>query len=178
MRTCFLILALTVGLAACSTPGQPDTSASPSADPSNTLNGATIEVTRDGNPLKVEPKLADNDYGYQRDFVFGKYTVNELEPMGDDEVGVVYTDGNLYNNSSAIKLRLNFNKGRIFEVSGGPDTPNTEQHPGIATKHVSNDKSTLVLYTYKGKMLDTGNGRKPTAEEFSVTIRNLTVKRK
>jgi hypothetical protein len=178
MRKRFLILALTVGLAACSTLEQPDTSASPSAAPSSTLNGATIEVMRDGNPLKVEPKLADNDYGYQRDFVFGKYTVNELEPMGDDEVGVVYTDGNLYNNSSAIKLRLNFNKGRIFEVSGGPDTPNTDQHPGIATKHVSDDKNTLVLYTYKGKMLDTGNGRKPTTEEFSVSISNLNVKRK
>jgi hypothetical protein len=196
MRKNSLLLLLV--LAACSASGQPpsspSTDGSASSDgkpsdtmpggadgsdtaPANSLKGATIEVTRDGTPLTVEPMLRDFDYGYQRDFVFGKYTVAELATMGDGEVGVVFTDGNLYNNSSAIKLRLNLSRGRIFEVAGGPDTPNTAQHPGVTTKMLSADKNTLVLYTYQGKMLDTGDGRKPTAEEFSVTIRNLDVRR-
>lgn len=141
------------------------------------LKGATIEVTRNGTPLMIEPLLRDFDYGYQRDFVFGKYTIAELATIGDDEVGVVFSDGNLYDNSTAIKVRLNLSQGRIFEVAGGPGTPNTTQHPGVATKELSADKNTLVLYTFTGKMLDTGNGRAPTAEDFSVTIRNLYVKR-
>jgi hypothetical protein len=195
MRSISLLLPALLLLAACTMPGQPSATSSPSpsasvgasASPSgtaaspaadtNSLNGASIEVMQNGTPLKVEQKLADNDYGYQRDFVFGKYTIQELGPMPDDEVGVVYTDGNLYNNSSAIKLRLNLSKGRIYEVAGEPSKPNTDQHPGVATKELSEDKNTLVLYTYKGKMLDTGNNRKPTAEEYSVTIRNLSVKR-
>lgn len=196
MRKSFLLLPLLFGLAACSAPGQPGTQASPGATPSagatampsgaasatpaptNTMNGATIEVTRNGAPLKVEQKLSDNDYGYQRDFVFGKYTVEEMGRIAEDEVGVVYTDGNLYTNSSAIKVRLTLSQGRIFEVAGGPDTPNTEQHPGVATKEVSADRNTLVLYTYKGKFLDTGSNRQPTADEYTVTIRNLNLKRK
>jgi hypothetical protein len=200
MRKKSLLVPLLLVLAACSASGQPS---SPSADggvspdasppdsagsmpdgagasdtaPMNSLKGSTIEVARDGTPLKVEPMLRDFDYGYQRDFVFGKYTVAELATMADDEVGVVFTDGNLYNNSSAIKLRLNLSQGRIFEVAGGPSTPNTEQHPGVTTKELSADKNTLLLYTYRGKMLDTGNGRAPTTESFSVTIRNLDVRR-
>lgn len=198
MRKRSLLLPLLFGLAACSAPVQPGTvnspgpSASPSAGatampsgtasataaPTNTMNGAEIEVTRDGAPLKVEQKLSDNDYGYQRDFVFGKYTVEEMKRIADDEAGVVFTDGNLYNNSSAIKVRLTLSQGRILEVAGGPDTPNTAQHPGVATKELSADKNTLVRYSYTGKFLDTGNNRQPTAESYTVTIRNLNVKRK
>jgi hypothetical protein len=194
MRKSSLLLPLLFGLAACSAPAQPGSvsspgpSASPSAGatatpsgtaaPANTLNGAEIEVTRDGAPLKVAPKLSDNDYGYTRDFVFGKYTVEEMKTIADDEAGVVFTDGNLYNNSTAIKVRLTLSGNRILEIAGGPDTPNTAQHPGVATKELSADKNTLVRYTYTGKFLDTGNNRQPTAEAYTVTIRNLNVKRK
>jgi hypothetical protein len=158
MRKNSLLLLLV--LAACSASGQPPSS--PSTDGS---------ASSDGKPSDTMPGGADGSDTAPANSLKGA-TIEVTR-----EVGVVFTDGNLYNNSSAIKLRLNLSRGRIFEVAGGPDTPNTAQHPGVTTKMLSADKNTLVLYTYQGKMLDTGDGRKPTAEEFSVTIRNLDVRR-
>lgn len=151
-------------------------SGAPSAAPANGLNGASVEVLEDGKPLKVEPKLADNDYGYTRDFVFGKSVITELAGMPDDEVGVVYTDGNLYNNDPNVKIRLNLSKGRIYEASGKNGTAN---HPGTATKQLSADTKTLVKYTYEGKLIDTATTARPqTAQTYTITIQNLNIARK
>lgn len=180
-------------LAACSTPpAQPGASSAPSGAPSTApsgaaasaapsqapagLNGASVEVLEDGKALKVEQKLADNDYGYTRDFVFGKYVVGELAGMPDDEVGVMYTDGNLYNNDPNVKIRLNLSKGRIYEASGKNGSAN---HPGTATKELSADKNTLVKYVYEGKLIDTATTARPqTAQTYKITIQNLKIARK
>jgi hypothetical protein len=192
-RTTLLPVALV--LAACSTPApsQPTSSPSPgastktSATPSTAASATapaaasafkgTVKVSRDGVPLKVGPQFNDNDYGYQRDFTFGAYTVEETKAMGADEAGIVWSDGNLADNSSLIKLRLNV-KDHILEVQGVPGKGGTDLQPGQCTKEMSEDKKTLVKYTYEGKMLDTNNGRKPTAESYSVEITNLSVARK
>jgi hypothetical protein len=161
------------------------TSASPAATASPTTGASapaesftgTITVARDGKPLRVGPQFHDLDYGYTRDFAFGAYNIQETAALGDDEVGVVWTDGNLADNSSNIKLRLNL-KSTILEVGGVPGKGGTDNMPGTCTKEMSADKLTLVRYTYEGKMLDTNNGRKPTAETYSVELKGLSVARK
>lgn len=184
-RAIFPTIALV--LAACSTPPQPATSPSPAGSagsspaatastPVSAFTG-TVKVSRDGTALRVGPRFGDNDYGYQRDFTFGANTVEEMKAMGADEAGIVWSDGNLADNSSNIKLRLNL-KDRILEVQGVPGQGGTDLQPGNCTKEMSADKLVVLRYTYEGKMLDTNNGRKPTAESYSVEITNLNVARK
>jgi hypothetical protein len=178
MRFHHLVLPVALVLAACSTPAQPSGSASASATPMATSAfKGTVSVKRDGTPLRVGPQFHDNDYGYQRDFVFGAYSVEEMKLMGADEVGLVWSDGNLADNSSNIKLRLTF-KDQILEIQGVPGKPNTALMPGACTKEMSADKGTLVRYTYEGKMINNGTDGKPTAESYAVELTNLDVTRK